>query len=476
MRRKIILKMLPAALAAAVVCTVSGRISSAALTGDVNSDGLIDSKDASVILEEYSLLSVGNAGSFNAAEKAAADVNEDGLTDASDASAILSYYTYASTGGEHSLPEYVSRLSADKVLKARVIEDKDYSLMNGRYVALDISIDELLETFDYNDIVTVKLNGYELDMPLSRYVTNIDVCPLCLYADPGNQFLFGYEGDVVYITSSYEFVGLTTGLFRRAPEDSKYYYEFNSDLGSPVVAEISLKEKSGYSRLMPLNNLVRDYVREKYQNLTDEEYANFRMIKMGDIAEGVLYRSSNPIDPVLSRNTYADKAAEEHGVKTFINLADSEDEAERFYGFSDSYYSKQNVIYLDMPLVFGEDTFRERLAAGFRFIADNEGPYLMHCMEGKFRCGFVSAVLECFMGADADEVEEDFVRSYINYFRVPDELHPEIKSLIDGFLEREFGIEDLHFADTRAEAEKYIRGLGLTESEINRLRARLSGK
>ena len=475
MNRKRILKLAPSALAAALVYSLSVPYVSAALTGDVNGDSLINSQDASLILAEYSLLSTGEKSGFDAEEKNAADMNGDGLTDANDASAILTYYSYASTGGTLGLSEYVSRLSADKVLKARVIEDDDYTLMNGRYVALSLSIDELLSAFDYNDIVTVSINGRELDMPLSSYITNIDVCPVCLYADPGNKFLFGYEGEKVYIASSYEFMGLSTGLFRRAPEGSPDYYEFNSDLESPVTAEIRLKEKNGYSRLSPIAGVRRSYEREDYPELTDEEYANFRMIHMGDIPEGVLYRSSNPIDPALSRNTYADKAAEEHGVKTFLNLADSEELA-RYYGsFDTSYYSKQNVIYLNMPLVFGQEDFREKLAAGLRFINDNEGPYLIHCMEGKFRCGFVSAVLECFMGADTDEIEEDFVRTYINYFRVPDELQTEIKRLIDSFLEREFGVNDIHTADTRAEAEKYISGLGLSEEEISCLRDKLSG-
>ena len=30
---------------------------------------------------------------------------------------------------------------------------------------------------------------------------------------------------------------------------------------------------------------------------------------MGDIAEGVLYRSSSPVNPELGRNSYADKLA-----------------------------------------------------------------------------------------------------------------------------------------------------------------------
>ena len=35
------------------------------------------------------------------------------------------------------------------------------------------------------------------------------------------------------------------------------------------------------------------------------------------------------------------------------------------------------------------------LAEGMRFIINNDGPYLIHCNEGKDRAGFVSALIEC---------------------------------------------------------------------------------
>lgn len=65
--------------------------------GDVNSDGLIDSSDASEILADYASVSTGGTSSFSGTKAKAADVNNDSLADSSDASSILSYYAYAST-------------------------------------------------------------------------------------------------------------------------------------------------------------------------------------------------------------------------------------------------------------------------------------------------------------------------------------------------------------------------------------------
>ena len=66
--------------------------------GDVNSDGAVDSSDASLVLSEYASVQTGNASSFTESQKLAADVNDDGDVSATDASAILAYYADAATG------------------------------------------------------------------------------------------------------------------------------------------------------------------------------------------------------------------------------------------------------------------------------------------------------------------------------------------------------------------------------------------
>ena len=65
--------------------------------GDLNSDGKIDAKDASMILVEYSRMSTGEESTLTDAQKSAANINGDDKIDAKDASTILSYYAMAST-------------------------------------------------------------------------------------------------------------------------------------------------------------------------------------------------------------------------------------------------------------------------------------------------------------------------------------------------------------------------------------------
>ncbi len=75
-----------------------GRYTDAVMKlGDVNSDGLTDAVDASIVLAEYARLSTKAAGSFTTVKQITADVNRNGIIDAVDASNILAYYAYIST-------------------------------------------------------------------------------------------------------------------------------------------------------------------------------------------------------------------------------------------------------------------------------------------------------------------------------------------------------------------------------------------
>ena len=83
--------------------------------GDVNSDGLIDAVDASMVLAEYAKLSTKATGSFTTIKQITADVNRNGIIDAVDASNILAYYAYIST--EKDAPVTMEKFIADRSKK-----------------------------------------------------------------------------------------------------------------------------------------------------------------------------------------------------------------------------------------------------------------------------------------------------------------------------------------------------------------------
>ena len=67
--------------------------------GDINGDEAVNSTDASAVLAEYALSSIGSDATFTKKQRIFADVNLDGTVNSSDASLILEWYAKESTGG-----------------------------------------------------------------------------------------------------------------------------------------------------------------------------------------------------------------------------------------------------------------------------------------------------------------------------------------------------------------------------------------
>ena len=319
--------------------------------------------------------------------------------------------------------------------------------------------------YSLGDLVTVKFLDQELVLP---------VVPTYSYVDSGKPAIIatvtetgaptGYLSFAINMGNFTE----TYGIAKKCTDaDGNWWFEAFEGVSFPMDITFEMYEKEGYMAEYLLHELSRTNNREDYADLTDEQFANFRAI-----IEGVLYRSSSPINPELNRNTYADAAIENAGVTVIMNLADSAESAAAYEGFADTYYADQKVIYLNLGVDFAEDSFKAGLAKGLRFFAENEGVYMVHCTEGKDRAGFVSALLECLMGYSYEEVVADYMVTYYNYYGVEPgtEKYTAIaNSNIIKSLQNAFGVEDLSKADLAVEAVEYISSLGLTDAEIAQL-------
>ena len=365
--------------------------------------------------------------------------------------------------------------SAQKLEGLSLLEDGSDMLKYGN-PDIDLAADTLLETFALGDIVTVTVEGYaSYDVPVCSNYDDVFMGEKLLRTVPGKPQLC--------LAINYGQLGIELGIVEKAPAGSDFAYQAKEGVEFPIPVTIEMKEKGGYVDRLALGLLNRTNDIADYPELSEAEFANFREITTTGIAPATLYRSSNPVNPDINRDTYADKASEEAGIKTFINLSDSESVAKAFEGFDESYYSKQNVIYLSLPVTFTSDTFRDGLAEGLRYIIANEGPYLFHCAEGKDRAGLTAAILEALMGASLDEIKEDYAKTYINYYDVQDgkqqpiapEVLDTIREIIVRNLSASFGVEDLAGADLAAAAEDYLLGIGLSADEITALRGRLAG-
>lgn len=238
------------------------------------------------------------------------------------------------------------------------------------------------------------------------------------------------------------------------------------------ISEGALSKKEFYRNLSKrLSNN-----RENYAYLSDKDFANFREINTSGISKGKLYRSSSPVKAWGNRNIIADNAAREAGIKTFINLSDSNKSMRALKGFNETYYSTQKYIGLKMNVKFMSKEFQNGVAKGIKFMAMNEPPYLIHCDLGKDRAGLFSAVIECLMGADSAEVVDDFLVSFYNYFGI--ETHSQdydyvADNEIRPFLAAMFGVKDIAKVNLKDAAERYVLKIGVSAEEIKTLREKL---
>ena len=216
--------------------------------------------------------------------------------------------------------------------------------------------------------------------------------------------------------------------------------------------------------------------RNDYAYLNDYEFANFRAVVSNGIKAGKLYRSSSPVKAWGNRNITADNAAREAGVKTFINLADSYAEMKNRKEFSESYYSKQKIICLNLNLKFKSKKFQDGVARAVNFMAENPAPYLIHCDLGKDRCGIVCAIIESLMGASSDEIVKDYMVSFYNYFGImpgTDEYELVADNEIRPFLASIFGIKNIESANLQAAATGYLLKIGVPRENIEALKRNL---
>lgn len=342
-------------------------------------------------------------------------------------------------------------------------------------LVLDISGTGLLALgYDYGDIIAVTLGDETLTMPISADYTDVDVgavvCRITSEADAsGSRTILGMNNGNL---------ATALGIAARADIDEApgYRWDYAEGWSDDTPVFLELVEKGGYLDQVKLHRLDLSCVREDYPNLTDAQYANFRPVATTGMGANALFRSASPVNPKYNRNREADAALNAAGVQAVVNLTDSEAAMKAYEDYAQTYYSALDVIALNLVLDYEAGSFRKGLAEAFRFIADREGPCLIHCNLGKDRAGFACAVLECLMGASEDEVVADYMASYTNFYGLApgSEGYEDIANLnIRKTLCKAFGLESLGAADLAECAEGYLLDIGMTAGEIEALKARL---
>lgn len=333
-------------------------------------------------------------------------------------------------------------------------------------VYLHITIEDFCGLgFEYGDSVDIKLsNGFILeDIPFyNGYYTRAGEPLLCAY--PGYPYV-----DACY--NNGESLYLAAGL----DED--------------CTAVVYLHESGKYLAIQQVMSMT--YTNERGDYSSDEVFANFRPMSGGGLAENLFYRAASPCDNQYQRAEYSSALCAEAGIGYILDLADAEEELKTYHDYSGiefpywlELYENGRVLALDMAANYRDHEFAERVARAMRAVIKEEGPFLIHCTEGKDRTGFVCLLVEALAGASLDELRTDYMTTYDNYYGVTAESDPEGYKAVT---ELKFDDMVLYLCDADstdgltpdklvAGAEKYLTFGGMTDDEIVLLKNTVTGK
>ncbi|MBR4744694.1 MAG: tyrosine-protein phosphatase [Oscillospiraceae bacterium] len=331
-------------------------------------------------------------------------------------------------------------------------------------VYLDLTIDEFNKKgFSFGDSIDVAFsNGYTLeDIPYySGY-----------YVPVGAALAVGYPGyPHVMIARNY---------------GSPMWEETGAEESTKAVA--TLHEAGKYAPIQELYSLSYSDLREEYPS--DIAFCNFRTFSGGELTEGRFYRSASPCDNTHQRAKLTDGLVEQAGIRCVMNLADSTEEMEGYRqagDFDSPYYdalsAEGGVLFLNLNANYRDPNFAAVISRALLEMTEMEGPYLIHCQEGKDRTGFVCSLILALAGATREEIREDYMVTYANYYGITKEKTPEkyeaVLTFVDDFLyfvtdpNKQLLTESLSLEEG---ARDYLRYGGLTQEEVAKVEAFVRG-
>ena len=321
--------------------------------------------------------------------------------------------------------------------------------------------------------------GDSLDLSFSNNVKYNDIGYYSGYYVPaGQELVVGYPG--------YDYVKFCINY----GDDVYTMNNFNKD----TKVTITINKAGKYLDVEETLSITYSDDINEYES--KEQFANFRSIKAGNLKEGILYRGASPIDNRRNRASTVDSLLKENNIKYDIDLADKLITSNTFVSVDNKpllgasnfvigeYFQElmdaNKVVLLGMAAAYKTDDFASKMKTMFEAILNNDGPYYIHCLEGKDRTGYVCMVIEALLGATYEELIDDYFITYLNYYGIEkgSNKYEVIKSLhIDEMIRYVFGFDEntnLLKANYHTPVNSYLLSIGLTQEQIDAIQVKLS--
>ena len=313
-------------------------------------------------------------------------------------------------------------------------------------VAIDISIEDFKALgFDFGDSLEIGFSNGKKEKDIPFYNG--------YYVRPGDFLLVGYPGyeTIRFCCNSGDDPWITLGLKE-------------SD-----TVTIRLKEKEKFLSV---------------QNALNSEFANYREVAGGNIKPATIYRGASPVDNKHKRAGYVDSLIKQDRINYVINLAETEEKLEELAKDTDYFktiYDQGRYHLAVMNMNYKSDEFAKKVKDILIAMTANDGPYYIHCQEGKDRTGFVCLIVEALAGASYEEVKDDYMITYANYYKVTQEKDKTkydmiVDQYLGGMIEAIAGkeITDPKATDLEEGARRYLKVAGMTDDEINSFVAKVT--
>ncbi len=253
----------------------------------------------------------------------------------------------------------------------------------------------------------------------------------------------------------------------------------SAELQSDTLVSIKLNKKKKYIVTEEALGQTYSVIRSEYTS--DAEFANFRALKGGKLKDNFIYRGASPVDNSRNRASIVDNLLKENEINTVIDLADSKDNMDTYlsdnsYSFlyTKSLYENNKMILLSMSSSFSKDEYKQSVVKGCRFMLNSSGKYYIHCMEGKDRTGFVCLLLEALAEGTYNELMNDYMITYYNYYKISENTVGKYNAVVDlyfnsfiTYLCGNDNIEECKNLNYKEYAIKYLKDGGMTDSEID---------
>ena len=241
---------------------------------------------------------------------------------------------------------------------------------------------------------------------------------------------------------------------------------------------VRMKVKGGSLDVQQALSMKYTNIRSDYP-ISDADFANARAVNAGHIAKGVLHRSSSPFCNDINRAYYVSEYMEQQKVKTVLNLADTEEKMLTYDmpPYSRKLWEEGDVILCPLKADPTADDYNRRLIEALKELPSRPAPYIVHCMEGKDRTGYVCALLEGLCGATYEEIVADYLITYDNFYKI----NPaNARELCNTLVSLRLNTCLMHYADVYDEAQlpnvdyakafsNYLLSHGMSQQQLDAL-------